>query len=76
MKILKKAQEFSEKKLRWSLKKAGAVPKAMASAVGSVKTKLKKGAIKTTSDIRRVAGSVLKKLDPRAWKKYMKFKKR
>jgi hypothetical protein len=72
-KIIKKTQNFSEKKLRASLKKAHAVPKAVAGAVVAVKNKLHNGTIKTSADIRRTVAGVLKRLDPRALKKYMGF---
>ncbi|MEW6036137.1 MAG: hypothetical protein AB1529_05980 [Candidatus Micrarchaeota archaeon] len=75
-KILKKAQAFSEKKLRASLKRAHAVPKAAKASVVAVKDRLHKGLIKSTSDVRRTVGNVLKKLDPRALKSYMKFRKK
>ncbi len=76
-KITKKPQNFSEKKLRTSLKKVRAAPKATNAAVAAVKKKVNSG-IKalSTVDIRKTVAGVLKKLDPRALKKYMSFKKK
>jgi 2-phosphoglycerate kinase len=76
MKIMKRAQEFSEKKLRASLKKAGAVPKAAKAAVDAVRAKIRKRTLKTTADIRRTVAGVLRKLDPRAHKRYMHPRKK
>ena len=74
IKIRKKEEVFSEKKLRASLKKAGAIPKAIKAAIEAVKKRLKKGM--STADIRRIVNNVLKKLDPKALKKYTLFKKK
>ena len=74
MKIIKKAQEFSEKKLKSSLKKVHAVPKAVKAAVSTVKKRLHKGM--TTEEIKKTVSGVLRKLDPRAWKKYVSFGKK
>jgi transcriptional regulator NrdR family protein len=76
-KIVKKAERFSEKKLRASLKKVRALPKATKAAVDSVKKKVNSGAkAVSTVDIRKTVVSVLRKLDPGALKKYMGFKKK
>ena len=77
VKIIKKAEKFSEKKLRASLRMAHAVPKATQAAVGAVKKKVRSG-IKTmsTADIRGIVVSVLRKLDPRALKRYARFHKK
>ena len=76
-KILKKAERFSEKKLRGSLKKVKALPKATKAAVDSVKKKVNSGVKElSTADIRKSVVSVLRKLDPRALKRYASFKKK
>ncbi len=75
-KILKKAERFSEKKLRASLKKVRAVPKATKAAVEAVKMKVGKAETLTTAEIKRIVSGVLRRLDPRALKKYVSFKKK
>ncbi len=76
-KILKRAEKFSEKKLRGSLKRVKAVPKATKAAVDAVRKKVNSGVKELSSvDIRKTVAGVLRKLDPRALKKYMSFKKK
>jgi len=74
IRIIKKAENFSEKKLRASLKRIHAMPKATAAAVGAVKKKLHNNM--TTLDIRKTVTGVLKMLDPKAMKRYLAFKKK
>ncbi len=76
-KIIKKVEKFSEKKLRASLKKVHAVPKATKVAVDAVKKKVGSGVKAVeTADIRKIVSGVLKKLDPKALKKYLSFHKK
>lgn len=77
VKIIKKAEKFSEKKLRASLKRVHAMPKATKAAVEAVKKRLHSG-IKTmtTTDIKKTVAGVLRKLDPRALKSYIRFHKK
>ncbi len=75
-KILKKAEKFSEKKLRGSLKRVKAVPKATKAAVEAVKKRVGTVESLTTAEIRKIVSGVLRKLDPRALKKYLSFKKK
>jgi len=72
--IIKKAEKFSEKKLRGSLKHVKASPKAIKAAVSAVKKKLHDNM--TTNEIRKIISGVLKKFDPRALKKYVKFRRK
>lgn len=75
-KIVKKAEKFSEKKLRASLRKVKALPKATKAAVEAVRKKVSGVKSVTSADIRRTVAAVLKKLDPHAHKKYTAFKKK
>jgi hypothetical protein len=74
IRIIKKAENFSEKKLRASLKRIHAMPKATIAAIGAVKKRLHNNM--TTLDIRKTVTGVLKKLDPKALKKYLSSKKK
>jgi transcriptional regulator NrdR family protein len=77
VKIIKKAEKFSEKKLRASLKRVRAVPKATKAAISAVRKRIRSG-IKTmtTTDIRVIVVGALRKLDPRALKRYLGFHKK
>ena len=77
VKIIKNAEKFSEKKLRASLKRVHAVPKATKAAVDAVKKRIHSG-IKTmtSTDIRKIVVGVLRKLDPRALNRYLGFHKK
>lgn len=76
VRIIKKAEKFSEKKLRTSLKLVHAMPKATKAAVTAVKKKVRSGIrTMTTADIRKIVAANLRKLDPRALKKYLSFHK-
>jgi transcriptional regulator NrdR family protein len=74
IKIIKKTENFSEQKLRASLKRVGAIPKATKEAVAAVRKKLRNGM--STLDIRKIVTAVLKKHDKRAHKKYLSFHKK
>jgi transcriptional regulator NrdR family protein len=76
VKIIKKAEKFSEKKLRASLKKVRAVPRATKAAVEAVKKRMRGIKSMTTADIKKIVSGVLRKLDPRALKRYASFHKR
>jgi transcriptional regulator NrdR family protein len=66
-------KDFDKAKLKASLKKAGAKEEHATKVVGIVSPKVREGM--TTAEIKRMAATELRKLDPKAAQAYETFKK-